>query len=222
MYPKSTKLKLKLKPKPKPKTNKQKPPKKNMEKTRCEWCTNDPIYKNYHDNEWGKPNHNDNHLFEMLILEGAQAGLSWLTILKKRENYRKAFDNFNPKKIANYDQKKIEKLLQNSGIIRNKLKIHSAIKNAKIFLQIQKEHGNFYNYLKTFTNGKITKNTYDNWKQAPTTNELSDKISKNLKKKGMTFVGSTIIYSYLEAIGIMNNHTKNCFMNKKIYKNYKS
>lgn len=186
-----------------------------MEKTRCEWCSQDEEYIKYHDEEWGEPVHDDKKLFEMLILEGAQAGLSWITILKRREGYRKAFDNFDVQKVANYDENKIHKLILNPEIIRNKLKINSAVKNAKVFIKIQKEFGSFSNYIWKFVNNKPIINSYENFKNAPTTNKLSDKVSKDLKKRGMSFVGSTIIYSYLEACGIMNNHIKNCFKCKK-------
>ena len=175
---------------------------------RCKWVNlNNPNYIKYHDEEWAIPSFSDEYLFEMLLLETFQAGLSWECILNKRENFRKAFDNFDYKKIANYDNDKIEKLLNNEGIIRNKLKIKSAIKNAKVFLAVQKEYGSFSNYIWHFTNGSVIKNTTD---EVPVTSALSDEISLDLKKKGMTFVGSTIIYSYLQAIGIINDHELNC------------
>ncbi len=181
-------------------------------KKRCSWVNlNNPSSINYHDNEWGKPCFNDNKLFEMLILEGAQAGLSWETILNKRENYRKAFDNFNPKKIAKYNNDKVEKLLQNKGIVRNKLKINSAIKNAKIFLEIQKEFGSFSNYIWAFTDNKTIINHFDDYSLTPTQTDVSNKISKKLKKRGMNFVGSTIIYAYMQAIGMVNDHQNDCF-----------
>lgn len=173
---------------------------------RCKWVENQPdFYKKYHDEEWGIPEHNDIKLFELLILEGAQAGLSWSTILKKRTEYRKAFDNFDPNKVSKYNQEKINQLLQNEGIVRNKLKIHSAIKNAQVFLEIQKEFKSFNNYIWSFTENKTIAQIYK------TKNELSDKISQDLKRRGMKFVGSTIIYSYLQAIGIINDHEKKCF-----------
>ncbi|PIE99122.1 MAG: DNA-3-methyladenine glycosylase I [Treponema sp.] len=181
-------------------------------KNRCSWVKLDSsLSVHYHDNEWGVPCFNDNKLFEMLILEGAQAGLSWQTVLKKRENYRKAFDNFNPKKISKYQNSKIQELLSNSGIIRNKLKINSAINNAKVFLNIQKELGSFSNYIWSFTDNKVIKNNFENYNNTPTKTELSDSISKDLKNRGMTFVGSTIIYAYLQAIGVVNNHQMDCF-----------
>ena len=176
---------------------------------RCRWCNlNNFKYIEYHDNEWCKPNFDDNYLFEMLILESFQAGLSWECILYYRENFKQAFDNFDVYKICNYNDEKIKKLLENKSIIRNKQKINATINNSKIFIKIKNEYGTFYNYLKTFTNNKIIYETNKN------TNLLSDKISKDLKKRGMKFVGSTIIYSYLQAIGIIYSHDKECFMYK--------
>lgn len=180
-------------------------------KTRCKWCNlQNPRYIKYHDEEWCQPNFNDHYLFEMLILESFQAGLSWECVLNKREDFRKAYDNFDIDTICNYDNKKIQELLSNEKIIRNKLKINASINNARIFKDIQKEHGTFYNYLIEFTEGKTFYET------EKTTSELSDKISKDLKKKGMKFVGSTIIYSYLQAIGVIYSHDKECFMYKEI------
>lgn len=174
---------------------------------RCNWCNlKNPIYIEYHDKEWGIPNFDDHYLFEMLILESFQAGLSWECILNKRCHFQKAYDNFDIDKVNNYDENKINELLTNEKIIRNKAKIKASINNAKIFKEIQKEYGNFYNYLKTFTKDK---RFYETDK---TTNELSDSISKDLIKHGMKFVGSTIIYSYLQAVGIINSHDKDCFM----------
>ena len=174
---------------------------------RCKWCNlKNELYVKYHDEEWCKPNFDDKYLFEMLILESFQAGLSWECVLNKRESFRKAFDNFNIDKICNYDNNKIQELLQNKDIIRNKLKINASINNSKIFKNIQNEYGSFYDYLKTFTKGKIL------YEINKTTNELSDNISKDLKKRGMKFVGSTIIYSYLQAIGIIYSHEKECFL----------
>ena len=177
---------------------------------KCGWCLGSDLYEKYHDLEWGKPSHDDSHLFEMLILEGAQAGLSWITILKKRENYREAFDYFDYKKIATYKQEKIDSLLLNEGIIRNKLKINSAVKNAKVFIQIQKEFGSFDKYLWGFTGGRQIKNSWKTLTQVPVSSKLSDIISKDLKKRGMNFVGSVIIYSYLQAIGVINDHLVSC------------
>lgn len=178
--------------------------------TRCKWCNLDnPLYIKYHDLEWGIPNFNDHYLFEMLVLESFQAGLSWECILNKREDFQKAYDNFDIEKIINYDENKINELLSNKKIIRNKLKINASIKNAKIFKNIQKEYGSFYNYLTTFTKDKILYET------DKVTNDLSDTVSKDLIKKGMKFVGSTIIYSYLQATGFIYSHDKECFMHKE-------
>ena len=179
-------------------------------KIRCRWCNlKNPTYITYHDEEWCKPNFDDKYLFEMLILESFQAGLSWECVLNKREDFIKAYDDFDIDKICNYDNNKIEKLLLNEKIIRNKLKINTSIKNAKIFKDIQKEYGTFYNYLKTFTKGKTV------YEIDKTTSELSDSISKDLQKRGMKFVGSTIIYSYLQAIGVIYSHDKECFLYKE-------
>lgn len=177
---------------------------------RCRWCNlNNPLYIKYHDKEWGVPNFNDQYLFEMLILESFQAGLSWECVLNKREAFRESYDNFDINKIINYDDKKINQLLNNKDIIRNKLKIKASINNSIIFKNIVIEYGSFYNYLKTFTNDKII---YENDK---ITNELSDNISRDLVNRGMKFVGSTIIYSYLQAVGIINSHNSDCFLYKK-------
>jgi DNA-3-methyladenine glycosylase I len=176
---------------------------------RCFWVDEkSEIYVKYHDEEWGVPKRNDRELLELLILESFQAGLSWLTVLKKRDAFRLAFDNFDIEKIVNYDEHKISELMQNKNIIRCKNKILAAINNSKIFKQIQKDYGSFSNYIWGFTDNKIIKNTTG---QIFTTSELSDKISKDLKQKGMKYVGSTIIYSYLQAIGILNDHDKDCF-----------
>ena len=175
---------------------------------RCKWCNlNNKKYIEYHDNEWGILNTNDNYLFEMLILESFQAGLSWECVLNKREAFRKAYNNFNIDKIIKYDENKINELINNPDIIRNKLKIKASINNSKIFKNIVSEYGSFYNYLNTFTNGKI-------YYEINTTNKLSDSISNDLIKRGMKFVGSVIIYSYLQAIGIINSHEKECFKYK--------
>lgn len=176
---------------------------------RCKWCNiGNPLYLKYHDEEWGICNFNDDYLFEMLILESFQAGLSWECVLNKRDSFRQAYDNFDLEKVCNYDEKKKQELISNAEIIRNKLKVNASINNAKIFRDIKNEFGTFYNYLKTFTNGE----TY--YEVGLTSSELSDKISKDLKKLGMKFVGTTIIYSYLQAIGIINSHDKDCFMYK--------
>ena len=177
---------------------------------RCSWVNlNNKTYISYHDNEWGKPLYDDKKLFELLILESFQAGLSWECVLNKRENFKKAYDDFYIDKVINYDDLKINELCNNKNIIRNKLKIKSSINNAKIFKNIQKEYGSFSNYIWSFTNGKII---YENGK---TTSNLSDTISCDLKKQGMNFVGSTIIYSYLQAIGIINSHEKECYLYNK-------
>ena len=177
-----------------------------MTKKRCEWVEGkEEIYLKYHDEEWGVPKYDDDILFEMLILELFQAGLSWITILKKREAFKEAFDNFDIDKIMKYDENKVNELLENENIIRNKLKINATVNNAQVFREIQKEYGSFSKYIWSYTDGKIIKAEYK------TKSELSAKISKDLKKKGMNFVGPTIIYSYLESIGIIDNHTKECF-----------
>ena len=177
---------------------------------RCSWCNlNNPIYIKYHDNEWGVLNIDDHYLFEMLILESFQAGLSWECVLNKREEFEKAFDFFDIDKVCLYDSYKVKELLNNKGIIRNKLKVNACIKNAQIFKFIQKEYGSFYKYLLSFSNGKVLYET------DKTRNDLSDSISNDLYKRGMRFVGSVIIYSYLQAIGIINSHELGCFKNKK-------
>lgn len=179
-------------------------------KKRCAWCNlKNQKYVEYHDNEWGVANFDDKYLFEMLILESFQAGLSWECVLNKRDSFRQTYDNFDLEKVCNYDEKKKQELISNAEIIRNKLKVNASINNAKIFRDIKNEFGTFYNYLKTFTNGE----TY--YEVGLTSSELSDKISKDLKKRGMKFVGTTIIYSYLQAIGIINSHDKDCFMYKE-------
>jgi len=178
---------------------------------RCGWCGKDELYIKYHDEEWGVPLHNDEKLFEMLCLEGMQAGLSWITILKKRENYRKAFSNFNAKKIIKYDEEKINKLMQNEGIVRNRLKINAIIKNARAYLDVQKEYGSFDKYIWQFVNGQPVVNKLQSISGAPSKTEISDVMSKALKKKGFTFVGSTICYAFMQATGMVNDHTINCF-----------
>ncbi|MBE6508181.1 MAG: DNA-3-methyladenine glycosylase I [Methanobrevibacter sp.] len=175
-------------------------------KTRCSWVNlNEEIYISYHDKEWGIPTHDDRQLFEMLVLESFQAGLSWITILKKRENFKNAFDGFDVEKVAGYDNAKVEELRANEGIIRHKGKIASAINNAKVFIEIQNEFGSFDKYIWGFTDGEIIKSEY------LTESDLSREISKDLKRRGMKFVGPTIIYSYLESIGVINNHEEDCF-----------
>lgn len=176
---------------------------------RCSWVDEkSEIYKKYHDEEWGVPKHDDRDLFELLVLESFQAGLSWLTVLKKREAFKKAFDNFNVKKVANYDDKKIDELLKNDKIIRSENKILSAIGNARVFIEIQKEFGSFSNYIWGFSDNKVVKKDFV---KLPVSTELSDTISKDLKKRGMKYVGTVIIYSYLQAIGVVDDHEKDCF-----------
>ena len=182
---------------------------------RCEWSGKKPIMIEYHDKEWGIPVHDDRKLFEMLILEGAQAGLTWLTILKRRENYRKAFDNFIPHKVSKYDAKDISQLLTNAGIIRNKLKIKSTINNAKMFLETQKEFGSFDKYLWSFVDYKPIINNYKNLASIPPSTTLSDKLSKDLKNRGFSFAGSTICYAFLQSVGVVNDHLTDCFTRKK-------
>ena len=182
-----------------------------MDKTRCGWSTNDPLYIKYHDEEWGVPCHNDRKLFEMLILEGFQAGLSWITILKKRKNFKKAFDNFDPKKIIKYDSRKINRLMKDEGIIRNKLKINAAKINAKCFFEVKKEFGSFDKYIWQFVNGEPKINKFKTLKEVPAKTVESDAMSKDLKKRGFKFVGSTICYAFMQATGMVNDHVKECF-----------
>ncbi|AMK16356.1 DNA-3-methyladenine glycosylase I [Methanobrevibacter olleyae] len=180
-----------------------------MNKKRCSWAEDvDDVYVEYHDKEWGVPTYDDRELFEMLVLESFQAGLAWITILKKRENFRNSFDNFDVRKVANYDEDKIEELRNDKGIIRHKGKINAAINNANIFIEIQEEFGSFSNYIWHFTDNQILKDSEENYQ---TNSPLSNQIAKDLKERGMKFVGTTIIYSYLESIGIINNHIHECF-----------
>ena len=180
------------------------------EKIRCLWAEESPIFYDYHDNEWGRPVHDDNKLFEMLILEGAQAGLSWLTVLKKRESYREAFDGFNPSKVALYDDTKIQELMANKGIIRNRLKIQGTIINANLFLETAEKHGSFDNFIWSYVDYTPIVNHPKKLEDVPATTPLSDKISKDLKKIGFKFVGSTIMYAYMQATGIVNDHVVGC------------
>jgi DNA-3-methyladenine glycosylase I len=177
---------------------------------RCDWCGDDPLYQKYHDEEWGVPTFDDATLFEFLILEGAQAGLSWITVLRKRENYRKAFHQFNPEKIARYSEKKIQRLKLDAGIIRNDLKIRSAITNAQCYLELCNEKDSLSNYLWNFVDGKPIKNHWQSMKEIPANTTLSDTISKDLKKRGFKFVGSTIVYAYMQSMGIVNDHLVSC------------
>jgi len=184
---------------------------KTTEKKRCRWCQGSELEIDYHDNEWGKPLHDDQQLFEFLILEGAQAGLSWVTILKKRDNYREAFDNFEIERVAKYTKRKIESLMNNPGIVRNRLKIESTVSNAKIALEVQNEFGSLDTYLWSFVKGKPYINHWKNHSQIPATSEQSDAMSKALKKRGFRFVGSTICYAFMQATGMVNDHTVDCF-----------
>ena len=185
-------------------------------KHRCTWTKNNPYNIKYHDIEWGVTVHDDKKLFEYLLLDSFQAGLSWLTILKKRENFRKAFDNFDYKKIAGYDVEKINNLMNDVGIIRNKLKIKAAISNAKAFLEIQKEFGTFDKYIWQFVNHKTIKNSFKSWEEIPATSKESDIMSKDLKKRGFKFVGSTICYAFMQATGMINDHEVTCFRYNQI------
>jgi DNA-3-methyladenine glycosylase I len=185
-------------------------------KIRCGWANSDPLYTAYHDVEWGVPLHNDRKLFEMLLLEGAQAGLSWITILRKRENYRRAFDQFDPKKIVNYDMRKIKSLLSNEGIVRNKLKVEAAVENAKGFLRIQKEFGTFDKYIWQFVNDVPIQNAWKNLKHVPALTAESTAMSKDLKRRGFNFVGPTICYAFMQATGIVNDHITGCFRHIEI------
>jgi DNA-3-methyladenine glycosylase I len=183
---------------------------------RCEWAGKDPIYHRYHDKEWGVPIHNDKKLFEFIMLEGAQAGLSWITLLKKREAYREAFDKFDFNQIALYNERKVKQLLNNAGIIRNQLKIRSAIKNAWAFIEVRNEFGTFNKYIWAFLDNKPIQNSWRNMKGLPVKTKLSDGISIDLKKRGFNFVGSTIMYAYMQATGMVNDHATNCFRYKEI------
>ena len=180
-------------------------------KVRCEWCGDNPLYIEYHDKEWGTPLHNDRLLFEFLILEGAQAGLSWITILKKRENYRKAFDNFDCDKIAQYTQEDIDRLMANAGIVRNAKKINSTIQNAKAVLKIKEEFGSLDTYIWSFVNGKPIHNVFKSMSELPAKTELAEVMSKDMKKRGLNFVGPTICYAFMQATGMVNDHTTECF-----------
>ena len=182
-----------------------------MKKHRCGWCEGDTLYEAYHDNEWGLPVYDDDTLFEFLILETFQAGLSWITILRKRKNFFDAFNQFDYKKIAKYNEDKVQELLQNAGIIRNKLKIRATITNAQAFMKIQEDFGSFSKYIWAFVDGKPIKNTLENYKHAPANTPLSDALSKDLKKRGFKFVGSTVIYAHMQATGMVNDHEVECF-----------
>lgn len=181
------------------------------DKNRCAWCEGNALYELYHDEEWGVPVHDDQKHFEFLILEGAQAGLNWLTILKRREGYRKAFAHFDPKKVAQFTEADYERLIQDEGIIRNKLKVRGAITNAQLFLGIQKEFGSFDAYIWSFVDNKVIQNKWQGMKEVPATSPESDALSKDLKKRGFKFVGSTIMYAYMQACGLINDHITSCF-----------
>ena len=188
-----------------------------MEKlNRCGWCEGDELYEAYHDNEWGVPVYDDDTIFEFLILETFQAGLSWITVLRKRENFREAFDNFDYKKIANYSEEKIQELLQNPGIIRNKLKIRATVSNAKAFMEVQKKFSSFSKYIWDFVDGNPIQNEVEDYKNAPATTAISDKLSKDLKKKGFKFVGSTVLYAHMQATGMVNDHEISCFRHSEV------
>ncbi|GAA4889249.1 DNA-3-methyladenine glycosylase I [Flaviramulus aquimarinus] len=182
-----------------------------MEKHRCAWCKGDVLYEAYHDNEWGVPVYDDATLFEFLILETFQAGLSWITVLRKRENFRTAFDNFDYKKIARYNQDKIDALLLDAGIIRNKLKVNATVNNAQAFMKIQEEFGSFSKYIWGFVDNKPIKNRFESLSDIPANTPLSDVISKDLKKRGFKFVGTTVVYAHMQATGMVNDHVKHCF-----------
>ena len=186
-------------------------------KKRCQWCGSDPLYVKYHDEEWGVPIFDDQKLFEFLVLEGAQAGLSWITILKRREGYRKAFANFEVEKVARFNRKKIESLLQDPGIIRNRLKVESAVKNAQAFIKVQEEFGSFSNYQWLFVDGEPIANNRKKMKDIPAKTEISDQLSHDLKQRGFSFVGSTIIYAHMQAVGMVNDHVTECFRYNQVY-----
>jgi DNA-3-methyladenine glycosylase I len=184
--------------------------------TRCGWVSDDPLYLAYHDEEWGVPVHDDRHLFEMLILEGAQAGLSWITILRRRESYRAAFDGFDPERIARYTPKKIEKLLQDPGIIRNRLKVEGTVRNARAFLDLRDEAGSLDSFLWRFVGGKPIQNRWESLGQVPPESAESKAMSKELRRRGFTFVGPTILYAFMQAVGMVNDHTLGCFRHREV------
>ncbi len=185
-------------------------------KTRCAWAGSDPLYMAYHDREWGRPVHDERRLFEFLLLEGAQAGLSWITVLRKRDAYRQAFDAFDPVKVAAYGPEKVEELLNNPGIIRNRLKIKASIANARAFLRVQEEFGSFDRYIWGFVGDKQIRNAWKNMQEIPARTAVSDAMSKELKKRGFSFVGSTICYAFMQAVGMVNDHTPDCFCYREI------
>lgn len=187
-----------------------------MELERCAWCGTDPLYVRYHDLEWGAPLHDDRRLFEMLILEGAQAGLNWLTILRKREGYRAAFDHFDPERIARYDAAKVARLLADPGIVRNRLKIQAAIRNARGCLSIQEQHGGFDAFLWRYVDGQPRQNAWHTLAEVPARSPEADAMSRDLKRLGFTFVGPTICYAFMQAVGMVNDHTTNCFRHREL------
>ncbi|MGZ5211763.1 MAG: DNA-3-methyladenine glycosylase I [Kaistella sp.] len=186
-----------------------------MEKLRCNWCEKDDLYREYHDKEWGKPVYDDEIIYEFLVLESFQAGLSWYTILKKRENFKRAFDDFNYQKIAEYTGEKAEELMQDSGIIRNRLKILATINNAQRFMEVQKEFGSFSTYIWSFVGGKPIVNNFSELKEVPATTETSDALAKDLKKRGFKFLGSTVVYAHMQATGMVNDHILDCWVRKQ-------
>lgn len=190
--------------------------KNSTKKIRCPWPTSDPLYIDYHNNEWGVPVHDDRRLFEMLVLDGAQAGLSWITILRRRENYRNAFDDFDPGKVARYGKKDMRRLLKDDGIVRNRMKIESAIKNARAFLEVQREFGTFNAYIWRFVGGRTKVNSWKSLNQIPASTKESDAMSKDLKKRGFSFVGSTICYAFMQAAGLVNDHTTSCYRHSEL------
>jgi DNA-3-methyladenine glycosylase I len=179
--------------------------------SRCPWCGKDPLYVRYHDDEWGRPSHDDRHLFEMLLLEGAQAGLSWITILRKRENYRRAFAGFDPGAVASFDDAKRQSLMRDEGIVRNRSKIRAACDNARCFLAVQESHGSFDRWLWAFADGRPIVNEFRSMSEVPVTTPLSDRISRELRTLGFRFVGSTIVYAYMQAVGLVDDHLTSCF-----------
>lgn len=187
-----------------------------MEKKRCDWCLGNDLYIDYHDKEWGVPVHDDRVHFEFLVLESAQAGLSWLTILKRREHYRRLYDHFDPLKVAAYDQVRVNKMLQDPGIIRNRKKIESSISNARLFLDIVQEYGSFDQYIWGFTDGKVIVNTREKLSDLPANSPLSDRITSDMKKRGFRFLGTTIMYAHLQSIGVINDHLVDCFRYKEL------
>jgi len=188
------------------------------ERERCDWCSGSELYEQYHDKEWGVPVHDDKKHFEFLILEGAQAGLNWLTILKRREGYRKAFANFDVEKVARFTEADYERLIKDEGIIRNKLKVRGAISNAQLFIEIQKEFGSFNQYIWSFVDGKAIQNKWKSMKDVPATTKESDALSKDLKKRGFKFAGSTIMYAHMQACGLVNDHITSCFRHSQLQK----